>query len=92
MKGKDHLYLLWRHVLSTVQMEREHHLYINETVSFPFICIRIIWRNIKLLLISSFSSSSIKRELCLAVLSFELNNFCIIQHHYIINKKHGKIN
>jgi hypothetical protein len=33
-----------------------------------------------------------KREMCLAVLSFELNNFCIIQHHYIIKKKHDKIN
>jgi hypothetical protein len=30
----ERYYLTWRHVLSTFQMEGEHHLYINETISF----------------------------------------------------------
>jgi hypothetical protein len=32
-KENERYYLPWRDVLSTAQMEGEHHLYINETIS-----------------------------------------------------------
>jgi hypothetical protein len=33
IKKNERYYLPWRHVLSTIQIESEHHLYINETIS-----------------------------------------------------------
>jgi hypothetical protein len=33
IKKNESYYLPSRHVLSTIQMEGEHHLYINETIS-----------------------------------------------------------